>query len=132
MSGDPRRLTTDEQRERLHSARRAGGLCAACGRTLGDGESVYVEQFMLDRRWTPESYVGSHGSYALAPVGAECASPELLHRTEGVEPERCAGCWRGVYYSSANPARRQAICSRRCGSRAAAAKRSARMREALE
>jgi hypothetical protein len=112
MSDEVHRLTTEEQRERLHLARRQGGPCAACGRVLGDDEAVYIERF-ADRR-----------SWVTAPVGVECASPELLEQTKGQQPERCAGCGRGVYYRSARSIRHQALCSRVCGARVQAAKRS--------
>jgi hypothetical protein len=49
MSDDPRRLTTEEQRERLYAARYRGSMCAACGRTLDPGEPVYWEQFTVGR-----------------------------------------------------------------------------------
>jgi hypothetical protein len=100
-----RSLTTEEDRERFHAARRIGGLCAACGRALAPDEPVYVERFA-----TGMSYV--HG-----PVGVECASSELLERTRGWEPERCVGCGRAMYYRAVGPRRVRAICSRRCVSR---------------
>ncbi len=53
MSDDVRRLTTEEQRERLHLARQRGGLCAACGRVLSDGEPVYVERFVIGPSGVP-------------------------------------------------------------------------------
>jgi hypothetical protein len=62
-----------------------------------------------------------------APVGRECASPETLARTAGREPERCAGCGRGVLYRETRGDRRRAFCSRDCRNRAAAtARRAAR------
>ena len=111
MSADLRRLTTEEQRERLHLARRRGGMCAACGRALGADETVYIERF------------SDRGSRTEAPAGIECASPELLKQTKGQQPERCAECGRGVYYRATNTKRRQALCSRACGARVQAAKR---------
>ena len=90
MSDDRLQVMTEEERERFHAARRQGGMCAACGRTLDAVEVVYREAFTIaidGRRRTP----------AVGPVGAECASPELLRQVEGSEPERCAGCGRGVH-----------------------------------
>jgi hypothetical protein len=58
-----------------------------------------------------------------APLGRECASPAFLERTEGHEPERCAGCWWSVYYgySTGTVRRRRALCSTRCVNRVARA-----------
>ena len=53
----PRQVTTAEGRERFNAARTDGGLCAACGRALGDDEPVYIGQVVLDLN-------------ALAPPGA--------------------------------------------------------------
>jgi hypothetical protein len=111
VSHDLRRLTTEEQRERFHMARRQGGQCVACGRALGADETVYIERFE------------GLGSWATAPVGVECASPGFIDEREGQAPERCAGCGRGVYYRASNVRRRQALCSRACGARAQATKR---------
>ena len=88
---DPRRLATDEERERLYAAKNRGGCCAACGRTLVADEPVYFERFVF---WQ----VGPTRLTTQAPVGRECASPEALARTTGQEPERCAGCGRGLFY----------------------------------
>jgi hypothetical protein len=112
MSDDLRRLTTEEQREQIHGARRRGGVCAACGRALSADEPVYIERFAV------------RGSWMTAPVGVECASPELLQQVAGQEPEHCAGCGRGVYYRSTRSIRHQALCCRACGARVQAAKRS--------
>ena len=113
MSNEVRRLMTEEQRQRLFLARRRGGLCAACGRVLSDKEAVYIEQFRDDR-----------GILVTAPVGVECASPAFLDDTQGQEPERCAGCGRGVYYRVANTRRARALCSRYCAARIAAKRTS--------
>src|SRR4051812_29862816 len=111
-------IETEEQRDRLYEARRRGEICAGCGRALGEHESVYWERFEI---------TGSYTSSATAPVGAECASPELLQQMAGTEPERCASCGRGVFYRGQHRStRRQAICSRRCSSRAASARQAAR------
>ena len=107
MSDDLRRLTTEEQREQLYTARRRGGMCAGCGRVLSAAETVYIERFEIGP-------MAGYGTVARAAVGGECASPELLHQVAGQEPERCAGCGRGVYYRVASTKRRQALCSRYC------------------
>ncbi len=121
MTGRPLEVTTEEQRERLHTARNQGGQCAACGRVLRDEETVYVERFLVEAR---------RPSYADAPVGIECASTELLEETARREPERCAGCGRSVHYRAGRKDRRQALCSKPCAGRATAARRSAKTGEA--
>ena len=117
MSDDRRRLVTHEQWEQFHEARKNGGRCAACGRPLDDGETVYVEQLVIDIPRPPGQYVGARRGVAQAPVGAECASPELLARTDGCEPERCAGCGRPMYYAARKATRTRAACSRLCQGR---------------
>ena len=125
MSGDPRRLVTHEQWERLHVARNHGGLCAACGRTLVDSETVYVERLVIDIPRPPDAHIGGRRGVAKAPVGAECASPALLARSDGCEPERCAACGRPMYYAEMRATRTRAVCSRRCRSRDDMARRTA-------
>jgi hypothetical protein len=110
MRDDHLRIETEDERERLHAARRNGGMCAACGRALDAGETVYFERFTV---------VGTKVS---GPVGRECAAADLLARTAGVQPERCVLCGRGVYYRLSTRRRAQAACSRRCASRAIAAR----------
>jgi hypothetical protein len=112
-----RELTTEEQRERFYLARKQGGQCVACGRTLGVAETVYTERFEIGP-------AAGYGNIARAAVGVECASLGYVDEMEGHEPERCAGCGRGVYYQVASTRRQQALCSRACGARAQAAKRS--------
>ena len=129
MSDDPRRLTTDEERERAHAARRYGGLCAWCGRMLTEREPVYVEQFMGGTRQLVGLNTQPFPVYMLVPVGTECASPDFLAETGGQEPTPCAGCGRGVYYRTVRPNRQRALCSRRCVSRANQAARRARTGE---
>ena len=116
MSDDRLRIRTEEDRERLHAARYDAGICAACGRPLGTGETVYLERFVV---------VGSH---LWGPVGRECTSPEMLARTDGTEPERCVTCGRGVYYRPSGRRRGQATCSRRCAGRAGSARQRAKER----
>jgi hypothetical protein len=126
VSDERLRIMTDEQRARLHAARRWGTVCAACGRPLGGGETVYLERFQFGMRRLHGSGAMIRMSAVSAPVGSECASPEFLEQTAGTEPERCAGCARGVYYRRQRSTRRRALCSRRCSSRAAFARQAAR------
>jgi hypothetical protein len=111
MSDEARRVMTEEEHDRFHLARKRGGMCAACGRVLADGEPVYVEPFAF---WPG----GGHVTRAYGPVGVECASMELRYDAERREPERCAGCGRPMHYREADVRRRRAICSRRCAARA--------------
>src|SRR5687768_3011495 len=101
MSGDLRRLTTEDERERAQATPRRGGLCAWCGRTLAEGETVYVER--VEVSWKPFTGTSMRRSRGTVhwdlPVGAECASPDFLRRTAGREPERCAACDRPMYYA---------------------------------
>jgi hypothetical protein len=109
VSYHPRHLTTEEERERFHQARRAGGMCAACGRALEDGEAVYVEPFTIGP--------ADAGTRAYGPVGAECAAPLQVRYAETLESEKCAGCDRPMYYRETTRRHQQAVCSRRCRAR---------------
>jgi len=126
VSEERLRVVTEEQRERLRAARRSGGMCAACGKTLGDDEVAYLERFLLGVRVLSGSHVVTYASDAYAPVGAECASAAFLEQTAGTEPERCARCGRGMYDQRRRSPRRQAFCSKRCTALAATARRVAR------
>jgi hypothetical protein len=117
LSAERLRIATEEDRERLFSARHDAGICGACGRALGAAETVYVERFAVV------------GSYLWGPVGKECASPELLLDVVGSEPGRCAMCGRGVYYGSGSRRREQTICCRQCAGRSASARQRAKERE---
>ena len=110
MSDDARHPLTDEERARIHTARRNGRLCAGCGRALADGEPVW---------WAPFILRGLYGrlSRRRAPVGRECAPTALLRETEADGPEACLGCGRGVHYGSASRPRDRALCSERCRDR---------------
>ena len=116
-----RQIVTEEQRQQLHAARRNGGFCAACGRDLTQQETVWYERFTMP---------GMGATMYLAPVGAECVSPIFLSGTQGQEPERCAGCGRGVHYPPDTPqpgtTRNRVLCSRRCGAHVTVAKRAAK------
>jgi hypothetical protein len=111
MSDGWLRVTTEEDRERLHAARYDAGVCAACGRALGVVETVYLERFTVVR------------SSLSGPVGRECASHGVLARMRQVEPERCVWCERGVYDGAEHSNRRWATCSQRCRVRAGQSKR---------
>ena len=111
MSDDARRELTDEEQARIQVTRRDGGMCAWCGRALAAGETVWMERIAIDR-----VYGGRAASWRV-PIGAECASPAFRAATEEMEPERCAGCGRGVYYQTGHRPRGVALCSKRCGSR---------------
>jgi len=125
VSDDPRRLTTFERRDRLETARRLGGLCGTCGRALAEDEPVYVEQVEIGMRRRVGPYTYPFTVTMLAPLGAECASPDFLKEMEGRQPDPCAGCGRPVYYRTVRPNRHRTLCSRRCIHRANVAKRSA-------
>jgi hypothetical protein len=116
VNHDPRRLTTEEERERLYAARYGGGLCAVCGEAVDDDAPVYWERFAIGK-------VGGLVNHPQAPVGAECASPQLLTEKAHEKPERCAGCGRPVYYAVMSRARHRAVCSTRCQMRASRAAR---------
>ena len=128
MDEGGRRIQSDERREQLYRAKRSGAVCAGCGRTFGPEEAIYMERLLLGARRLRGSHVVTYASDAYAPVGSECASSDLLERTAGTVPERCAGCGRGVYYHPRRPPRRRALCSKRCTARAATAQRMARAR----
>ena len=108
MGDDVRRPLSEEGRARIHAARRDGGICAACGRELVEGETIWMERLTVR---------GEYGdmSYWHVPLGAECITPETVRNTCKVQPERCVGCGRGVYYRSSSGRRRRALCSRACG-----------------
>ena len=115
---DERRVRADDEderrRARIHAARHDGGLCAGCGRALAADEPVWWESFTAADR----------GARARlwAPVGRECASPELLRATAGKEPAWCRACGRGVYRRAASRAQDRVLCSRLCRQRYAAAR----------
>ena len=117
MSDDARRPLTEEERARIQAARLGGGVCAACGRALAEGETVWITSLAV------------HGEYRgtthwRVPVGRECAGPDAPREAGGRELERCPDCGRGVVRP---PSGRAGLpfCSRACGRRY----RYARMRE---
>ena len=115
MTDDARRPLTEEERARIHAARNRGGMCALCGRALVEGETIWMERLAVR-----DEYGGT--TYWRVPVGAECIAPETLRATCSTEPERCAGCGRGVYYQAEHPRRRLVLCSKRCAGRYRAAR----------
>jgi hypothetical protein len=128
VSDDALRVTTEEQRDRLHRGRRAGGICGACGRTLGDDETIYWERFFIDIVRSAEHGLGRYVTTLEAPVGVECVSPGILKEMEGREPDRCAECGRGVQYQVPRSRRHRVACSWICRDRAGAAERAAKTR----
>jgi hypothetical protein len=116
VSGEVLWIATEKQRERFHTVRKRGGQCAACGRKLSPGEPVYIEQFEF-------SSGSGHATTASGPVGGECVSRGFAEEVEDCEPERCAGCGRGVYYRVMRTNRRRAACSRACLALASVAER---------
>jgi hypothetical protein len=113
---------TEEERARINAARRAGGVCAGCGRALAPDEPVWLEKAKIGR--------SSQGKalWWWVPVGRECATPATLLATEQVVPESCVGCGRGVYQLSGHGLRRATACSKRCTSRASAVRAKERTR----
>ena len=121
MSDGPRRLTTEEQRERLYRAKGDGDVCAACGRQLGADDVIYIECFAVP--FKAALYRDGRTATVWGPVGAECASQGFLHDTRNRQPERCAGCERRMYYRQVRRDRQRALCSKRCAYHASAAAR---------
>jgi hypothetical protein len=109
VSDDARRVLTEEERARIQAARRNGDTCGRCGRTLGEGETIWVTRIAVR---------GEYGgvTHWRAPVGVECIAPTARAATAGAEPERCAGCGRGIYEAmlSPGPRPRRVLCSQRC------------------
>ena len=126
MSDRVHRVTTEEGRERLSIARHRGGMCAACGRTLGDDEPVYIERVAFDRKplTAPGAWWFRPTVFRDAALCAGCASPGLLARTTGRTPEPCEHCGRPMYYAKARAQRQRAMCSKRCHNRAAEGRRN--------
>ena len=125
MSEEPRQVTP-EAREWVERAKAQGGLCAGCGRALGADEPVYMA-----RAWIGMKLFGNPSSLDSrivvdAPFGVECISPGFRAGTEGAEPERCAGCGRGVYYEASSRRRHRTACSARCRKRTGKAARRSR------
>ena len=113
VTGDLRQLTA-EARGRVDEAKKHGDLCAGCGRGLDADEPVYVA-----RVWVGTKLFGDPSSVASrivveAPFGVECVSTGFRVETDGVEPERCDGCGRSMYYEASGPRSRRALCSARC------------------
>ena len=118
MNDDERRPLTEEERARIQAAKARGETCAGCGRALLEGEPVWFERFAIH---------GGYGypSYWWAPVGVECAAPEAVRETRGIEPSACVGCGRGIFNQPAHPRRLVASCSKRCVMRGVLARKEA-------
>jgi hypothetical protein len=108
-----RRFTTDEQRQWLFSARRRGGLCAACGRALHDGESVYIEPVVVELKYASAASPRSTSTRD-ACLGQECASRAFVERASILPPARCEGCGRPVFHGVERARRTHTFCSSRC------------------
>ena len=74
MSVSKRWVRTEDQITLLYTARTQGGLRGWCGRTLDDGEVVYVDQYLIGAARSRRLGNIRHRSIAYGPVGAECAS----------------------------------------------------------
>jgi hypothetical protein len=110
-----RQLTTDQQRQWLFYAKEHGGLCAACGRALDDGEAVYIEP--VDVTPGPGAIWSRRKRTRSAHLGQECASPEFLARASLLPVERCEGCERPVVYAVERAVCVHTFCSKRCTNR---------------
>ena len=119
----PRRLATDEQRERLNAAKNQGGCCAACGKGLGAGESVYFERFVF---WQ----VGPTRLTTQAPVGRRCAAPATLGLDDGAGARALRRVRARGVYRKPRANRHRPACSRRCRELARHADRPSRARGA--
>ena len=100
-----------QRRARFLWARRQGGICGGCGRTLAPDETIWWARLVVG-----PDYIAGQVS-RLVPVGAECVPAGTSSTTEGQELEHCIGCGRGVQYPSRRR-QRQACCSERCRERA--------------
>ncbi len=108
----------DEQevrRARAQAAKRYGGTCANCGRALADEEPIWLERLEVRGAWRADFY--------RAPVGRECASPASVRGSDGLAPEPCLGCGRGVYFATTGRRHGEPFCSRRCRTRRDGARR---------
>jgi transposase-like protein len=109
-----RRVETREQLDRLLRSKAVGGLCGWCGRDLDDGETAYVDAFTVEPILRRGPVPGQVPRYLRAPVGSECAAPDLPAAVEGQQPDPCVSCGRGVAYLQPFARRERTTCSRRC------------------
>ena len=123
MTDDARRVLTEEEKAVARMAKAYGLTCGACAKPHAVGETVWIERLGVG-----PTYNGRGAIYWRAPICGECVSPATRAETEGAEPERCAGCGRGVHYGSRARRSRLALCSRTCGSKY----RMARAKEARQ
>jgi hypothetical protein len=107
-----RRLTTDDQRQWLARAKEYGGLCAACGRTLDDGETVYLEPVEVELKVS--SSWSRRTANRDAPLGAECAARDFVERAARSVIDPCEECGRPVFYAIERTVRAHTFCSKRC------------------
>ena len=71
MSHGRLRIVTEEDRERLHTARRQDGMCAWCGKMLGGDETVYMERCLMGTRRLRGSDLGVPLTYRGVRPGEE-------------------------------------------------------------
>jgi len=112
VSDDARRVLTEEEQALARIAKAYGLTCGSCGKPLAEGETVWIQRLGVG-----PTYSGRGVTSWRAPVCGACAAPAFRAETEGAEPERCAGCGRGVHYGAGARRSRLALCSRTCGSR---------------
>ena len=92
MTGDGRRVLSDEERVRARLARAYGVVCGACGKPLAEGETVWVQRLGVG-----PYHSGRGAIYGRAPVCAAYASPAFRAEMEGTEPKGCGSCGRRPY-----------------------------------
>jgi hypothetical protein len=105
---------TDSQIEQVLLAPEQGGFCGWCSRVFGPDYAAYYDRFLIGEAQHSTHGAVTHRTILFAPVGIECASPELIAETAGRTPAPCAQCSRGVFYLHARSHRQWVTCSRRC------------------
>jgi hypothetical protein len=105
---------SDSQIEQVLLAREQGGFCGWCSRVFGPDDAAYYGRFLIGEAQHVADGTTTHRTVLNAPVGVECASPELIAETPGQNPARCEQCSRGVFYLHARAHRQRTTCSRRC------------------
>jgi hypothetical protein len=125
VADDLRWVRTVAQTALMHEARAYGARCGWCGRGFQVPEPLCIERFrtgeMRHRRDGPVT----HRTISQAPVGQECASPELLHQLDRLTPDTCVNCGRAVYYRLPQWRQRVPCCSRLCSRRVQKRRREA-------
>ena len=93
-----------------HTARRDGGLCGLCGRTLAPCEPVWRPRISLSRIMLG----GWH--WRIIPACAECTP------IKGEPAGPCEGCGRHVHDERRWPPRKHVLCCEACKPKAEAAR----------